>query len=477
MGSLQGRPSPERAQQFRPSEGAVLGGRYRLESPIEKGSTGEVWRGRRLSIGKRVAIKVLRAEHAADKDDWATKRMLREAQLLSEIDHPAVVDVLDFGKEQGCPYIVMELLEGRTLATALRDGGAMPWGVAGPLLQQMIDGLAAAHQAGVVHRDLKPANIILQRGDTRAKIVDFGIASASKRPRITLEGEVLGTPHFMSPEQSRTMNLGASSDIYSLGCVAFAILVGRPPYVGNIGEIVRQHLKASVPKVAELVGGDVPDQVCRAVERSMAKQPEQRFQTMEALHEEMFDRELGEGTQATGRMRVRAQRSQRGLATALVAGAAIAGGLAVAATSVWQTDSLHLLSPAVSALRRRAVASPAPAANEAELPKPIVEARSTIVDEPPEPSLPVEVAKPKARPGPKKPAAAIQTPPRKRSARAARRSDTAAEMPAKPEAAAEVATTPAPTPNYKAGDLKNPFDVKWASPKKVDTGFMPRDRR
>lgn len=451
---------------FRPSAGGVLGGRYRLESPIEKGSAGEVWRGQHVSIGKRVAIKILRAEHVADSDDWATKRMLREAQLLSEIDHPAVVDVLDFGEEGGCPYIVMELLDGRTLAAALKDNGAMPWRVASPLLQQLIEGLSAAHRAGVIHRDLKPANIVLMRGDSRAKIIDFGIAGASKRTRITMDGEVLGTPHFMSPEQSRTMELGASSDIYSLGCVAFAMLVGRPPYVGKIGEIVRQHLKAPIPKVSELVAGDVPDQVCRAIERAMAKKPEQRFQTMEELHEGLFDRSLGVSpAQATGRTRIRARRSRRGMLTAVVAGAVVAGGLVLAATSLWQTRSAPAVTPSVSVPEHRAVVSPAGVATEAKKPEPVVAAPPLSVEEPPETSLPVEVAQPKL---PAEPEPAVAAPTRHRRPKAA--VPVEPETPPNPEAGPEAVPTPPPEappdprslpePGEKAGGLKNPFDAE-----------------
>lgn len=424
-----------------------------------------------MSIGKRVAIKILRAEHAADKDDWATKRMLREAQLLSEIEHPAVVNVLDFGEEASCPYIVMELLEGRTLAAALKDGGAMPWSIAGPLLQQMIEGLAAAHRAGVIHRDLKPANIVLQRGDSRAKIIDFGIAGASKRTRITVDGEVLGTPHFMSPEQSRTMDLGQTSDIYSLGCVAFAMLVGRPPYVGKIGEILRQHIKAPVPKVSELVAGDVPSQVCIAIERSMAKQPEHRFSSMEELHEGLFDRAIGVSpAQATGRTRIRARRSRRGLITAVVAGAVVTGGLVLAAMAVWHADSPPAVVPAVSAPSQRSVATPAPVATEAEPGQPVASDRPVIVAQPPEPPLPVEVAQPRALPEPEpEPEPPVAAPTRPRRPRA----PVAPEPPepeVTPEVAPEVVPTPPPEPpavsrsepepGEKAGGLKNPFDAE-----------------
>ncbi len=425
-----------------------------------------------MSIGKRVAIKVLRAKHAADNDDWATKRMLREAQLLSEIEHPAVVNVLDFGDEQGCPYIVMELLEGRTLAAALKEGGAMSWSVAGPLLQQMIEGLAAAHGAGVIHRDLKPANIVLQHRDSRARIIDFGIAGASKRTRITMDGEVLGTPHFMSPEQSRTMDLAESSDIYSLGCVAFSMLVGRPPYVGKIGEIVRQHIKAPVPKVSELVAGDVPSEVCASIERSMAKSPEQRFQSMEELHDALFGRALGVATaHATGRTRSRARRSRRGLITALVAGAAVAGGSVFAVTTLWQADSGPPLAPAASVPVQRAVATPVPVATGVSAPPvvPAVPAVPAVEDSQDAPPLPVEVAQPRARPEPE-PTAVAPTRPRKRRVPVASKPRRPSEAPPKPEVAPEVAptapSTPSrasrsePEPGEAAGGLKNPFDAE-----------------
>jgi len=428
----------------------VLNGRYQLDSPIAKGAAGDVWRGHHISIGKRVAVKVLKAEHAQDDDDWATKRMLREARLLSELDDPAIVDVIDFGREGGCPYIVMELLEGRTLAAALRTDGPMPWSNAGPLLQQMIEGLASAHRAGVIHRDLKPANIILLADDTRAKLVDFGIAGSHKRTRITVDGEVLGTPHFMSPEQSRTMDLTAPSDVYSLGCVAFSMLSGRPPYVGKVGEIVRQHLTGPVPAVSEVVGGDVPVAVCKAIRRCMAKKPEERFASMEALHVGLFGRPLGSVPGAsTGRTRARGRKAKRGVAVAAAAGVALVGGLAVVGVTTWNAPTSDARpAGSVPVHRPASVASPHPA------PAPMA------AENPPAPTqeLPVEVARPKANPA--------VTPVAERPVRP--RKPKRVPDGASPEASPEpTAPTPTPTPTpaaepddlvQKVGGLKNPFD-------------------
>jgi serine/threonine-protein kinase len=455
---------------FEPSAGAILNARYVLESPLERGAAGVVWRGRHAAIGKRVAIKILRAEHARDEDDWAIKRMLREARLLSEISHPAVVDVLDFGEEGGCPYIVMELLEGRTLARSLRDDGAIPWQRAALLIEQMVEGLDAAHQAGVIHRDLKPANIILLDDDTRAKLIDFGIAGARGRTRITVDGEVLGTPHFMSPEQSRTMDLTATSDIYSFGCVVFSMLAGRPPYVGKVAEIVRQHLKGPVPAVSQLVGSDVPRDVCLAIQRCMAKDPDQRFQSMAELHNAMLGRPLGTTRgMSTARTRARTRSRQRGVATALAAGGAFAVALAVGAVALWKQPN-GTAHPDVPLPEHRPASVAAPAPSEPRPADPPLEPNlEPDAEAKPEPAeLPVEIAKPKVLPKdaedePAEVPAASARPRRPKRPTSKPASEPASE-PAQPVESEPVSEAPPPPAKPKAdvvekvGGLKNPFD-------------------
>ncbi|MCR9166336.1 MAG: serine/threonine-protein kinase [Nannocystaceae bacterium] len=455
---------------FEPSAGAVLSDRYVLESAVEQGAAGVVWRGRHAAIGKRVAIKILKAEHARDEDDWAIKRMLREARLLSQIQHPSVVDVLDFGEQGGCPYIVMELLEGRTLAKALREDGAIPWDRAAVLIEQMIEGLDAAHRVGVIHRDLKPANIILVRADSRAKLIDFGIAGARGRTRITMDGEVLGTPHFMSPEQSRTMDLTATSDIYSFGCVVFAMLAGRPPYVGKIAEIVRQHVKGPVPAVSQLVGPDVPRDVCLAIQRCMAKNPDERFQSMSEVHHAMLGRPLGTSRALiTARTRARGRSRKRGVVTAVAAGGAFALSLAAGAMVLWNPwEDSGATAPA---------AEPRPAAAAGVQPEPVAdpeipaasEAAQRPAPEPePEPELPVEVAKPKHVDAPPEPEPAGSARPR-RPKRPTSKPDAEVSQPSEPAPEPEAAPTPTPEPPppqpkpdvvEKVGGLKNPFDAE-----------------
>lgn len=452
---------------FKPTEGAILSDRYVLEAPIEHGAAGVVWRGRHAAIGKRVAIKILRAEHARDEDDWAIKRMLREARLLSEIQHHAVVDVLDFGEEGGCPYIVMELLEGRTLARSLRDDGAMPWERAAPLMEQLVEGLDAAHRAGVIHRDLKPANIILLQGDTRVKLIDFGIAGARGRTRITVDGEVLGTPHFMSPEQTRTMDLTATSDIYSFGCVAFSMLAGRPPYVGKVAEIVRQHLQGPVPAVSERVGPDVPREVCLAIQRCMAKDPDKRFQSMAELHEALLGRPLGTMRGGiTARTRARARSKKRGVVTALAAGGAFAVVLGVVGVALWSQSSDRAV-PEGTLPQHRPASVAAPAARPE--PKPESEPEPKPPSRPPpkaQPApdvapkeLPVEIAKPKLLEEPEETPVAASARPRR-----PKRPTSKPDAPIEPVAApiSEPTPPPEPTPKpdavEKVGGLKNPFD-------------------
>lgn len=458
---------------FEPSAGAILNDRYVLDSPLEQGAAGVVWRGRHAAIGKRVAIKILRAEHARDEDDWAIKRMLREARLLSEIEHPAVVDVLDFGEQGGCPYIVMELLEGRTLARSLRDDGAIPWERAALLIEQMVEGLDAAHRAGVIHRDLKPANIILLEGDTRAKLIDFGIAGARGRTRITMDGEVLGTPHFMSPEQSRTMDLTATSDIYSFGCVVFSMLAGRPPYVGKVAEIVRQHLKGPVPAVSQLVGGDVPRDVCVAIQRCLAKDPDKRFQSMSELHHAMLGRPMGTTRgMSTARTRARTRSRQRGVVTALAAGGAFAVALAAVAVVLWkQPDGTAHPDVPVPEPRPASIAAPAPAeaaASDAAEPVPPREpqpAELPVEVATPKPTeLPVEVAKPKHVDPEPEPAPAASARPQRPKRPTSKPAAEAAPDPETPPSPQPVAEPPPPPPKpkpdavEKVGGLKNPFD-------------------
>ncbi|MFV8756091.1 protein kinase domain-containing protein [Nannocystaceae bacterium ST9] len=220
--------------------GQVLGDRYQVEERIGSGGMGVVYRATHVLIGKRVAIKVLRRRFARQTD--IAQRFAQEARVASSIKHPNVVDINDFGTTPGgCPYCVMEHLDGHSLAREIDRTGKLEPGLALDIAIQVGRGLAAAHQAGVVHRDLKPDNVYLIRGESHggrtlaiAKILDFGIARvAGSKARLTAAGSVIGTPEYMSPEQARGEEVDLRSDLYALGVMLFEALSGRVPLQGD----------------------------------------------------------------------------------------------------------------------------------------------------------------------------------------------------------------------------------------------------
>ena len=216
----------------------VLGGRYTLLAVLGTGGMATVWRARDEMLGREVAVKVLGAQHAADREFLA--RFEREARHAAAVSHPRLVTVFDCGVEDGTPFIVMELAAGRTLRQVLDEAGVLPPEQAVTVAAAVCDGLEAAHAAGLVHRDITPANIVLNGGEV--KILDFGIARADGTRAATATGTVLGTAAYLSPEQASGHSAGPQSDLYSLGCVLFEMLTGRPPFTADsaVGLAYRQ---------------------------------------------------------------------------------------------------------------------------------------------------------------------------------------------------------------------------------------------
>jgi serine/threonine-protein kinase len=216
----------------------VLGGRYALLAVLGTGGMATVWRARDEMLGREVAVKVLSPHYAADPEFLA--RFEREARHAAAVSHPRLVTVFDCGVEGGTPFIVMELVAGRTLRQVLDETGMLPSGQAVTVAAAVCEGLEAAHAAGLVHRDITPANIVLNGGDV--KVLDFGIARADGTRDATATGTVLGTAAYLSPEQASGQPSGPQSDLYSLGCVLFEMLTGRPPFTADstVGLAYRQ---------------------------------------------------------------------------------------------------------------------------------------------------------------------------------------------------------------------------------------------
>lgn len=246
-------------------------GRYDVDAWIGRGGMGVVLRATHRDLERQVALKVLAPEIA---DDPAYRnRFLREARTLARLDSPHVVRVFDAGEQDGSLFIATELVPDGDLADLLAQRGPLPLTDAVEVLGQVATGLQAAHDAGILHRDIKPSNVLLRRmpdGRFRAVLCDLGIAAVAGTDHTSTQG-VIGTPSYMSPERLEGADATVASDIYALGCLAWAVLTGQAPYVGTAGHVVLSHLQAPVPQLP----GTTPDVVAlnRVLATAMAKQP------------------------------------------------------------------------------------------------------------------------------------------------------------------------------------------------------------
>jgi eukaryotic-like serine/threonine-protein kinase len=274
--------------------GTILAGKYRVDERLNEGGMGTVYRGTHVLMEKTVAIKVLRPSLAADEKIVA--RFSREARAASKISHPNALSVTDFGEaEGGIVFLVMEYLSGRTLKDVIQSEGPMPLERAIDIMHQVGDALKAAHAQGVVHRDLKSDNIMLiptARGE-HPVVLDFGIAKiiepeGTQDSGLTAPNLVIGTPQYMSPEQcSQATEIDIRSDIYSFGVILYEMLVGHVPYGGESPTIVMlKHMQDPVPSVLD-EREDLPPSIGSIVQRAMAKGPEDRYQTIGDLLEDL----------------------------------------------------------------------------------------------------------------------------------------------------------------------------------------------
>ncbi len=284
------------SQSTRPGEevpldpGSVLDGRYRVVDVLGMGGVGIVYRAEHLGLKREVAVKVLRksfVEHTSLRP-----RFDREARAMAAMSHPNIVSVMDFGAAEGAPFIVMELLEGRTLRE-LMDEGPVPEAEALRISRELLRGLGYAHGRGLVHRDVKPGNVFLQALDAQGehvKLLDFGFAKIQAGSELTTGSmisavdETFGTPAYMSPEQAMGDNLDHRADLYSVGVVIFEMLAGDKPFDGELHEIVKAHLAAPVPPIEEFRPDvRVRPPLAELLAKAMAKNPVDRFRDADEM--------------------------------------------------------------------------------------------------------------------------------------------------------------------------------------------------
>ena len=279
-----------------PIRNRILKQQYKVEEPIGSGGLGMVYRGTQLSLNRSVAIKVLKLTVADTAD--ALQRFLREARLLSKLNHPHVINVLDFGHtEDGLAFLVMELIRGDTLRNIVDITRGLQIETISSITQQICSGLRAAHESSIVHRDLKPVNIMLAEisgGSTLVKILDFGISRSAdtELEQQTQTGMIVGTPGFLSPEQINGLRgIDPRSDIYALGAVLYYMITGRPPYTAESSAAVIGKQLTEQP--APIIEAELHDPraaiLAPVVMRAMALDPEARFQTVDAFQAAIED--------------------------------------------------------------------------------------------------------------------------------------------------------------------------------------------
>lgn len=284
--------------------GQILANKYEILELLGKGGMSVVYKVRHTGMGKIFAVKLLHL-HLAD-DDMSLKRFKQEAQASSNLSHPGIVAVHDYGEDfHDMPYLVMDYIEGPSLSEVLKETGTLPLERFLSIMQQVTSALTHAHQSGIVHRDLKPSNIMITKaeGKEQAKIVDFGIAkvisqSSEGAQQLTQTGEIFGSPLYMSPEQCSGAVIDQRTDIYALGCVMYEALSGKLPHKGNsVIETMHKHVNDPPPP---LVAPQIPESDKQKLEvmllKCLAKLPEDRFQSVDEMETELRQIKMRSGS-------------------------------------------------------------------------------------------------------------------------------------------------------------------------------------
>jgi serine/threonine-protein kinase len=264
----------------------ILNDTYRIVRLVGEGGMGKVYEAQHVRLrDRRVAIKVLHPELAGKADIVA--RFQREAESASSISHPNVVDVFDVHRmPDGTPFLVSEFLEGEELGKQIERAGRLDAGPAAAIAWQVCKALAAAHARGVVHRDMKPENVFLVRrdGEQVVKVLDFGISKAETREtHLTKTGLIMGTPGYMAPEQARGEKVDLRADVYAVGALLYHLVTGRPPFSGQDVGVTLTLVLTKEPERPRAIAANVPEALEVVIQRAMAKDPRDRFQSMAEL--------------------------------------------------------------------------------------------------------------------------------------------------------------------------------------------------
>ncbi len=278
----------------------MLGGRYRLDQLLGRGSTAEVWRAFDVRLERPVAVKRLIAGGVGDPTTAA--RLEREARTVAGLSHPGIVTVYDTGIEDGMPWLAMELVDGESLADLLAREGRVDPRRAVAVAIQVARALQHAHEAGLVHRDVKPANIML-RADGRAQVVDFGITTGGDDARLTSAGMVVGSAAYLAPEVAAGNPASPASDVYSLSAVLFEMITGEPPFTGsNLPAVLLAHQQQAPPSVSR--SPDAPPWLDRVISRGMDKDPRRRHESAGTFADDLAQGERGSRVSETMAMPV-----------------------------------------------------------------------------------------------------------------------------------------------------------------------------
>ncbi|UWG96171.1 Stk1 family PASTA domain-containing Ser/Thr kinase [Dehalobacter sp. DCM] len=269
----------------------IFGGRYQIEEKIGAGGMAIVYRAKDMLLNRTVAIKVLREQFASD--EGFIRRFRREAQSAASLSHHNIVSIYDVGKDDNNEYIVMEYVKGQTLKDLIRTHAPLSQEQAIHIVRQIAEALKHAHINNIIHRDIKPQNILVT-ADGRAKVTDFGIARAASASTLTHTGDIVGSVHYLSPEQAKGAPTTAQSDIYSLGIILYELIAGKLPYDGDTPiTIALKHIQEEVELPGKLVPGVSPE-LETVIMKALAKSPEDRYKNAVDFLEDLHKVEAGE---------------------------------------------------------------------------------------------------------------------------------------------------------------------------------------